>query len=37
MLGRHNIEIQETAFVTFAFRATDVNLSRDHYAYLWNN
>ncbi|SHF77272.1 Leucine carboxyl methyltransferase [Arenibacter palladensis] len=37
MLGGNNIEIHETAFVTSTFRATDVKLSRDHFAYLWNN
>tara|TARA_R110000751_G_scaffold2235_2_gene11868 strand:+ start:1586 stop:2470 length:885 start_codon:yes stop_codon:yes gene_type:complete len=37
MLGSDHLEIHETAFVTSAFRATDVNLSGDHFAYLWNN
>ena len=37
MLSSDHIEIHETAFVTSAFRATDVSLSRDHFAYLWNN
>lgn len=37
MLDSNNIEIHETAFVTSAFRATDVNLSKDIFAHLWSN
>ncbi|MCM4151023.1 adenosine deaminase [Arenibacter sp. N53] len=37
MLDSNNIEIHETAFVTSTFRATDVILSKDVFAYLWRN
>ncbi|RAJ15976.1 leucine carboxyl methyltransferase [Arenibacter echinorum] len=37
MLSSDHIEIHETAFVTSAFRAADVKLSGDYFAYLWNN
>jgi len=37
MEENNNIEIHETAFVTSTFRASNENLSKDHFASLWKN